>query len=138
MRGGAAQTNKQKQSDKNREKRKKQNKIKKIDKNYHNVVYEWVKSEDYLRGVNPLTPILFRNPHILKINHAYAPDSNPWFFFRYWCKSEESCLFSYSEHAVLIPSKTSSTSWQKKDKMGGTEGNIIVSNQDMNKDHLST
>ena len=31
-------------------KKKKNHKIKEIDKNYHNFVYKWVRSEDYSRG----------------------------------------------------------------------------------------
>ncbi len=34
-------------------------------------------------GGNPL-PNFFRSPLLLKINPAYAPDSNPCVLFRYW------------------------------------------------------
>ncbi len=54
-----------------KKRREKIHKIKKIEQNYHNAIYKWVKSEEYLRG-NPPHPIFFLSPHLPKINPAYA------------------------------------------------------------------
>ena len=49
VRGGAPPQKKKQYEKKYGEKRKKNNKIKKIDNNYHNAIYKWVKNDEVLR-----------------------------------------------------------------------------------------
>ncbi len=63
-----------KPSKKNQEKKneRKNEQNQEFNQNYHNTVYRWVKSNVFTRG-NQLHRIFFLNPHLPKINPAYAP-----------------------------------------------------------------
>ncbi len=55
----------------------KNHKIKKNYKNYQILFTNGSKVRSF-QGVTPLTPNFFRNPHLLKLNPAYAPGCRIW------------------------------------------------------------